>query len=180
MLIVTRVSLDWPLDSQKDSPFFGRQAFHQNIYNKAPRCVNDDVWTFNTQSSSQWDGLRHFAYQGVRRFYNGATLADFSLPDPQNASTTQNSKIPSTHGIGAVAQKGVVGRGILLDWERWREHVAPERQTEPFTGKTAISVEELKKVAEYQGTSIKFGDILCVRSGALFTRLLFVLKYRVW
>ncbi|MCJ1297817.1 hypothetical protein MMC08_000605, partial [Hypocenomyce scalaris] len=70
-----RVSLNWPLDAQS-KPFFGRQAFHNNVYRKAPRVVNDDVWTFNTQSSSQWDGLRHFAYQEEQKFYNGVTMED--------------------------------------------------------------------------------------------------------
>lgn len=27
--------------------------------------------TFNTQGSSQWDSLRHFAYQKDKKFYNG-------------------------------------------------------------------------------------------------------------
>lgn len=47
-----RISLNWPLDAQS-KPGFGRQVFHKNVYQKAPRIVNDDVWTFNTQSSSQ-------------------------------------------------------------------------------------------------------------------------------
>ncbi|KAK0337096.1 hypothetical protein LTR91_007202 [Friedmanniomyces endolithicus] len=54
-----RIGLDWPLDAQKDIPLFGRQAFHKEVYQKTPRIVNDDVWTFNTQSSTQWDGFRH-------------------------------------------------------------------------------------------------------------------------
>jgi hypothetical protein len=48
-----RVSLNLPLDALGDAPLFGRQPFVQNMYQKAPRIVNDDVWTFNTQSSSQ-------------------------------------------------------------------------------------------------------------------------------
>lgn len=55
----TRVSLDLPLDALQ-SPSFGRKPFHQHIHHKAPRTVNDDILTFNTQSSSQWDGFRHF------------------------------------------------------------------------------------------------------------------------
>ena len=51
-LMYIRVSLNWPLDAQS-KPGFGRQAFHKNVYQKAPRIVNDDVWTLNTQSSSQ-------------------------------------------------------------------------------------------------------------------------------
>ncbi len=54
-----RVSTDWSLDQPK-FPCFGRVPFEQKIHHKAPRSVNDDILTFNTQSSSQWDGFRHF------------------------------------------------------------------------------------------------------------------------
>lgn len=47
-----RVSINWPLDAQGDLPFFGRQAFHKEIYPKLPRIVNDDVWTFNSKNIS--------------------------------------------------------------------------------------------------------------------------------
>ena len=33
----TRINLDWPLDAQGDLPFFGRQVFHKEVYQKAPR-----------------------------------------------------------------------------------------------------------------------------------------------
>lgn len=72
----SRISLNWPLNAQKDSGFFNRKLFHQDLFAKPPRCVNDDVWTFNTQVSSQWDGLRHYAYQKERKFYNGVTMED--------------------------------------------------------------------------------------------------------
>jgi hypothetical protein len=54
-----RISTDWDLD-QPRVPCFDRPAFIQKIDNKAPRIVNDDILTLNTQSSSQWDGFRHF------------------------------------------------------------------------------------------------------------------------
>lgn len=54
-----RVATDWPLNALK-TPCFDRQPFHQHIKHKEPRTVNDDILTFNTQSSSQWDGFRHF------------------------------------------------------------------------------------------------------------------------
>lgn len=60
-----RISLNWPLNAQTASKksFFQRALFHHDVIHKAPRVVNDDIWTFNSQVSSQWDGLRHFAYQ---------------------------------------------------------------------------------------------------------------------
>ena len=39
------------------------------------RPVHDDVVTFNTQSSSQWDGFRHYGEYGSGCFYGGATAA---------------------------------------------------------------------------------------------------------
>jgi len=60
------------------------KVFSKNVYNKPPRCVNDDTWSFNTQSSSQWDGLRHFGYQKERKFYNGVTLDDIHGENKSN------------------------------------------------------------------------------------------------
>ena len=152
-----RVNLDWPLDAQADLPFFGRQAFHKEIYQKPPRIVNDDVWTFNTQSSSQWDGLRHFGYQKEARFYNGVTLDDI-----HGTNGVQKSNV---NGIGAWADKGIVGRAILLDYHEWR--LQQGREHSPFeTG--SIPVSDLKRVAQDQGTEIKFGDILLIRSGYMY------------
>jgi hypothetical protein len=54
-----RISTDWALD-QPSTPCFNRQKFEQKIFHKAPRTVNDDILVLNTQSSSQWDGFRHF------------------------------------------------------------------------------------------------------------------------
>ncbi|KAK6849637.1 hypothetical protein PG995_013470 [Apiospora arundinis] len=69
-----RISLNWPLDAQSNRSFFQRARFHQDIFPKAPATVNDDVWTFNSQVSTQWDGLRHFGYQKEKLFYNGVTM----------------------------------------------------------------------------------------------------------
>src|SRR5271168_3304411 len=58
-----RVSLDWPLNMPK-YPSFGRPVVKHEIINRPRgeglRVVNDDLLSFNTQSSTQWDGFRHF------------------------------------------------------------------------------------------------------------------------
>ena len=74
-----------------DPPLLGRAAFEQKVIDKSPFVVNDDVVSycnlacsrglplmlmigqisFNTQGSSQWDSLRHFAFQQQKKFYNG-------------------------------------------------------------------------------------------------------------
>lgn len=149
-----RISLNWPLDAQSDLVFFGRQAFHQNMYDKPPKVSNDDVWTFNTQSSSQWDGFRHYAYQKEARFYNGLTMDEI-----HGRNGVQKTK---RMGVDAWSREGIVGRGILLDFHEWRlKHGV---KYEPF-GDDTISADTLRQIAKEQGTEIKFGDILIIRSG---------------
>jgi hypothetical protein len=64
----------------------------------------------------------------------------------------------------AMAEQGIVGRGVLLDFHSWRLAQTPPIPYEPFqTG--SIPLKYLKAVAEAQGTEIHFGDILIIRSG---------------
>jgi hypothetical protein len=90
-----RVCTDWALDQPK-APCFNRAAFEHKIHHKAPRSVNDDMLSLNTQSSSQWDGFRHFGmfyvphtlrkrklitaegYQDHKLYFNGCTQEDIS------------------------------------------------------------------------------------------------------
>lgn len=71
-----RISLDWPLDKPA-FPTFGRQRFEHKVLNKAPMTMNDDCLTLNTQSSTQWDGFRHYGFQKTKQFYKGHVQADF-------------------------------------------------------------------------------------------------------
>lgn len=71
-----RISLDLHLDVPSH-PSFSRRRFHHEILNKAPMAMNDDEVFINTQSSTQWDGFRHYAYQNARKFYNGHTQEEF-------------------------------------------------------------------------------------------------------
>jgi len=62
----------------------------------------------------------------------------------------------------AISNHGIVGRGVLLDYYAWAK--AEGKSYDPLTSH-AISVEELKLVAKYQGVEFQVGDILLVRSG---------------
>jgi len=55
-----------------------------------------------------------------------------------------------------------VGRGVLLDYHTWRQEQGISHDAFQ-TG--SIKLEHLKAVAEAQGTELKFGDILIIRSG---------------
>ncbi|KAI0834568.1 hypothetical protein F5Y06DRAFT_289666 [Hypoxylon sp. FL0890] len=156
-----RISLNWPLDAQPKSSFFQRQVFHQELIRKDPRIVNDDVWTFNTQVSTQWDGLRHFAYQREKLFYNGVTMEDIH-------GVGEDGKKATVNGIHAWAEQGIVGRGILIDYHSWR---LSQPNPKPYNSFESLSIplEDLQACLAAQGTEVKFGDILFIRSGFMAT-----------
>ncbi|KAI0405304.1 hypothetical protein F4802DRAFT_607015 [Xylaria palmicola] len=164
-----RISLNWPLNAQPHGKaFFQRQTFHQELLAKTPRTVNDDVWTFNSQVSTQWDGLRHFAYQDVQLFYNGTKQSDIHHVDEKTGERC------TTLGIQAWSKQGIVGRGVLVDYHSWR--LSPEGQAQSRVKdydsfeSTSIPVEDLKACLKAQGTELKFGDILFIRSGFMASR----------
>ena len=116
---------------------------------------NDDEVSINTQSSTQWDGLRHVPYQrpGERKkFYNGATQSDL----------VNETGATGLIGIQNYAKHGIVGRGVLLDWRAYA--VRKGIQYSPFSHH-AIPLSELQDVAAQEGVTFKPGDILFIRSG---------------
>lgn len=149
--------------------------FHQELIHKSPRAVHDDIWTFNSQVSSQWDGLRHFAYQKEAKFYNGVTVEQISGKDSKGHKSTVNGihgKPPSPEDTGlkdriltgdiAWSEQGIVGRGVLVDYHSWR--LENNKAFDAFET-SPIPLEDLKACLAAQGTEVKFGDILLIRSG---------------
>ena len=74
--IGVRISTDSSLNQHTRSgvAYFNRMAFHQEIIHHHPGIVNDDVWIFNSQTCSQWDGLRHYGYQKEERYVLSCTM----------------------------------------------------------------------------------------------------------
>ena len=116
-----------------DPPLFGRQAPHHEVLGEGG---HDDVLTFNTQSSSQWDGFRHVQHP-VHHHYNGVADAD--------------------HGIHHWAARGIAGRAVLVDVAR---HVEVDASTSQ-----AITTDDLDATLAAQGTTIETGDVLLLRTG---------------
>lgn len=158
-----RIPLDAPLDFQVKTPLFGRQAFVKDVYQKKPRIVHDDTWTFNTQSSSQWDGLRHFGYQAAGFFYNGVTCEDIAGAGEKGGTN------PDVLGIqGSVRRGGITGRGVLVDFARWMQTAEGKAEVKgEFKNfeTSPIKFDWILKTLKHQGTEVRFGDILIVRSG---------------
>ncbi|KAJ7018906.1 hypothetical protein C8F04DRAFT_357866 [Mycena alexandri] len=135
---------------------------HPLIHDIEPQAgYQDDVLTLNTQISTQYDGLRHFPYstnfsQSSYQFYNDLlTFNDIVAPGGS-----------STLGIQNAAQKGITGRGILLDWAGWME--SKKASFDAFAT-VIITTTDLDAVAEWQGLDpalfAKPGDFLVIRTG---------------
>ncbi|KAJ5669898.1 uncharacterized protein N7477_005261 [Penicillium maclennaniae] len=144
-----RISLNLPLDLI-DPPFLGRAPFERKIINKAPRVINDDIITFNTQLSSQWDSFRHFAYQKEAKFYNGVTQNDIHDTTDSTAGACSNWNA-----------RGVVGRGILIDYYSWARENGIE--FDPITN-SAIHLDQIKKIISEKNVTLQRGDILFLRT----------------
>lgn len=80
----TRVSVNLPLGHLK-TPCFGRVPLKHSLIRKDVIAFDDSL-DMNTQSSSQWDGFRHYAYQKEGLFFGGRTPEDI-LKDPEDMGT---------------------------------------------------------------------------------------------
>ncbi|KAJ5263390.1 hypothetical protein N7478_010995 [Penicillium angulare] len=161
------VSLNLPIDVPLKPMNPRRKKCSHTIIAKGH--ANDDEIDFNTQSSSHWDGLRHFPYSDSKIFYNGVTQDDISGPDAntkigiQSQSTLRIIPPILTDTISAdLATKPIVSRGVLLDWYSYAQREG--LQTSPFTNQ-AIPLSHLENIATEQGITFNQGDVLLIRTG---------------
>lgn len=98
-------SLNWEMELP-NPPLFNRAAFRHTIKRRRQNVFDDVYDNFNTQISSQWDGLRH---NGHRRygFYNGVTEEQIM------------GEGDARNGIEHWARSGIAGRGVLIDFPRF-------------------------------------------------------------
>ncbi|HWE62598.1 MAG TPA: hypothetical protein VHB98_12865, partial [Chloroflexota bacterium] len=64
--------LNWDLELPSP-PLWGREALRHTIKRKRSLGRDDVYDNFNTQSSSQWDGLTHVGSDAHQSFYNAVT-----------------------------------------------------------------------------------------------------------
>ena len=152
------VSLNLSL-SEPSPPLFGRRPFEHRI-NSIGKGAFDDETTSNTQSSSQWDGFRHFADPKSGCFYNGIVSEEIEGEDVEDEGGSERSR---RLGIDAWSRRGIVGRGVLLDVYSWAQ---THNSYDPFT-QHPITATDLKACAESQGITFETGDILLIRTGWL-------------
>lgn len=102
-------SLELSTFSQDSSAFGGRPAPAHTSQTVAS-FAREDHLSFNTQTSSQWDGLRHFGFRSTGTFYNGYTNAELEQSDVLGIQGQLSFRIDTTV---ADAMKDSVGQ------ERW-------------------------------------------------------------
>jgi len=140
-------ALNWDAELPDPSPFRQPPVRHQVGAGSFGR--DDWLDRFYLQGSSQWDGLRHIAHPR-HGFYNG--VAAGRVDDPTS----------DTLGIHAVARRGIVGRGVLLDVAG---HEAAAGRAVAPKERFAISTDLLVRVAAAEGVALEVGDVLLVRTG---------------
>jgi len=161
------VCLNWPINFP-EKPLFSRQSPATYIWSKR-ETVNDDWIHINTQSGSQWDGLKHFGIAKHGVFYNDTPpealqRGQLTIPDPNKVDP---NKIKL--GIHNWAQHGICGRGVLLDLVKYYTEHSAKLPYDPWTTH-AIKLEDLEGCAKKEGITFRTGDILIIRMG-------FMLRY---
>lgn len=128
-------------------PLFGRATAEHRVSPLAPM-ANDDFVHFNTQEGSQWDGLGHVGHIRHERYYNNTSSDEVR---------GGNAKLGIHHW-----KDKFVGRGLLIDVFGYRKAKGkPVNALE----REVYSLDELKAAIEHQGSVLKPGTILLVRTG---------------
>ncbi len=140
--------LDYPLDVF-DPPIVASRLPPQHRITSRHRDARDDVLDgWNPQSSSQIDGLRHRRHP-VHGFYNGVPDEEVDVGTP-------------ALGVNRWAERGLAGRGVLLDLARWREQ--QDRPIDHESGEV-LKLADLDEVALAAGVQLLPGDVVVLRTG---------------
>lgn len=143
-------NLDCPLDAFDPPILSHRKTVKHTILGSSPHHRDDCIDLFYLQSGSQIDGLRHFRHP-VHGFYNGAPDSSIAIGNPRL-------------GVNRVADHGIVGRGVLIDVERF---LTRSGKALDYGAGDPISVSLIDEIAAHQGLEFRSGDILLLRTGWL-------------
>jgi hypothetical protein len=137
------------------APYFS-YALGRNIPG-ATDVISDDSVTLSPQYSTQWDALAHVCHlfdadgDGIAEpvGYNGFSIGAVAASDDDGAYTGAQAL-----SVAPPARHGVQGRGVLIDLHR---HVG--------TARHAVGHDELMRIIESDGVTVRSGDILCLHTG---------------
>ncbi|KAL5511947.1 hypothetical protein ACEPAH_5166 [Sanghuangporus vaninii] len=159
------VCLNWPLNFP-EKPLFSRLPPHIEVIKPTPDATwFDDEITINSQSGSQWDGLRHFGVIKHGVFYQNTPKEEFSLGKIPNADPLNVDQNLIKFGMHNWAQHGICGRGVFLDLVKfYTQDGLSSLPYDPWTSHS-IGVVDLETCAKAEGVQFKRGDILIIRVG---------------
>jgi kynurenine formamidase len=140
------IPLNLPLD-EPSPPLFGRDPIEHTVFATDRNTLDDRLDGFYPQGSSQWDGLRHVRAREFG-FFGGLDKELGPGAGPL--------------GIEHWAERGIAGRGVLLDLVAHRRRAG--RDYDPLGGE-AIEAEELLELVAAQEVELRPGDILLLRTG---------------
>lgn len=123
-------------------PLFRRSAFRHEIRD-LPVGRDEVLSDWNPQGSSQWDGFGHVRHPRWG-YYNGLAADE--------------------HGMQYWAERGIVGRGVLVDVDAYLRAVG-----RPIDHSTSVAIthEDLAATLEFQGSTVHPADLLLIRTGWL-------------
>ncbi|KAL5533420.1 hypothetical protein ACEPAF_5196 [Sanghuangporus sanghuang] len=159
------VCLNWPLNFP-EKPLFSRLPPHIEVIKPTPDATwFDDEITINSQSGSQWDGLRHFGVIKHGVFYQNTPKKEFPLGKIPNADPLNVDQNLIKFGMHNWAQHGICGRGVFLDLVKfYTQHGRSSLPYDPWTSHS-IGVVDLETCARAEDVQFKQGDILIIRVG---------------
>lgn len=119
--------------------------------------ISDDAVLIHMQYSSQWDGLSHVGHEfdadgdGIAEplYYNG-----FRAGEDVRGPDDEGGMYAHALGIERMAEKGVQGRGVMIDLER-------RYGQEPVS----VGYDDLMKVIEEDRVVVEKGDMVCLHTG---------------
>jgi len=142
-----RFGLDHPVTAFEPYPTGTRRALEHSVFSNNEWHRDDWVDSFYLQSSSQIDALRHIGHP-EHGFYNGLSSAD-------------NSPESTRLGVHNWAERGIAGRGVLLDIPRFFRDRGVDYDP---SSTVVIDATMLDEVAQSQGVTWRGGDILLLRT----------------
>ncbi|KAF8437506.1 hypothetical protein L210DRAFT_2330577 [Boletus edulis BED1] len=159
------VSLNWPIHFPS-KPMFGRKIPSITTFAKyGPSVpVRDDEIYINTQSGSQWDGLKHYGLRDYNIFYNNTPAESLSQGEMEIHDPTEIDHALVKLGMHNWSNHGICSRGVLLDLVEYYTADGSALPYDPWTTHP-LSVAELEACAKKQGVMFRQGDILLLRIG---------------